>query len=69
VGTKPEESINRGLSKREALALTRLAAEGKKVITIDDIQETLDISYEQAKKVANSLVKRSGSTVSKAVRI
>ncbi|MDZ7688655.1 MAG: type IV toxin-antitoxin system AbiEi family antitoxin [Halobacteriales archaeon] len=58
MGTKSEESINRGLSKREALALTRLAAEGKTVITIEDIETTLDISYEQAKKVANSLVKK-----------
>lgn len=58
MGTKSEESINRGLSKREALALTRLAAEGKTVIAIEDIETTLDISYEQAKKVANSLVKK-----------
>jgi len=46
------------LSKREALALTRLAAEGKTVITIEDLESTLDISYDQAKKVANSLVKK-----------
>jgi len=58
MGTKSEESINRGLSKREALVLTRLAAGGKTVITIEDIETTLDISYEQAKKVANSLVKK-----------
>ena len=58
MGTKSEESVNRGLSKREALALTRLAAEGKTVITIEDIEDTLDISYEQAKKVANSLVNK-----------
>jgi predicted transcriptional regulator of viral defense system len=58
MGTKSEESINRGLSKREALVLTRLAAEGKTVITIEDIEDSLDISYEQAKKVANSLVKK-----------
>ena len=58
MGTKSEESINRGLSKREALVLTRLAAEGKTVITIEDIEDTLDIPYEQAKKVANSLVNK-----------
>jgi predicted transcriptional regulator of viral defense system len=58
MGTKPKESINRGLSKREALALTRLAAEGETVIDIEDIEDTLDIPYEQAKKVANSLVNK-----------
>ncbi len=58
MGTKPKESINRGLSKREALALTRLAAEGETVIDIEDIEDTLDIPYEQAKKIANSLVNK-----------
>jgi predicted transcriptional regulator of viral defense system len=58
MGTKPKESINRGLSKREALVLTRLAAEGETVIDIEDIEDTLDIPYEQAKKVANSLVNK-----------
>jgi len=58
MGTKAEGNINRSLSKREALALTRLAAEGKSIITISDIQESLDISYESAKKIANNLVQK-----------
>lgn len=55
MGTNTEESIKSGLSKREALALTRLAAQNKTVITISDIQDILDISGDQAKKIAYNL--------------
>lgn len=54
--TKSENSVKSGLSKREALALTRLAAQNKKILTIEDIGEVIDIPYEEAKKVANNLV-------------
>jgi len=56
MGTKPENNIKSGLSKREALALTRLAAQNRTILTIEDIEEVIDVSYEEAKKVANNLV-------------
>lgn len=46
------------MSKREALALTRLASRNKTIITIQDIENNVDISYETAKKVANNLVNK-----------
>jgi predicted transcriptional regulator of viral defense system len=49
-------SIKEGLSKREAVALTRLAGQDKTIITIDDIENTIHVSYEVAKKIANDLV-------------
>ena len=58
MGTKSEESIKSGLSKREALALTRLAAENKTVVTVSDIKNTLDVSREKAKKIAYNLEKK-----------
>ena len=58
MGTKEEKSVKRGLSKREALALTQLAGQNKTVITISDIESSVDIPYSEAKKVANNLVKK-----------
>lgn len=55
MGTNLEENIKSGLSKREALALTRLAAQNKTVITVDDIEEALDVSSDKAKKIAHNL--------------
>lgn len=56
MGTNPVESIKQGLSRREALALTRLAATNQTIISIVDIQDAIDVSYEDAKKIANNLV-------------
>lgn len=44
------------MSRREALALTRLASQNRSIITIDDIEEVLDVTYDDAKKIANNLV-------------
>lgn len=44
------------LSKREALALTRLASQNRTIITIEDIQDAIDVSYDEAKTVTNNLV-------------
>jgi predicted transcriptional regulator of viral defense system len=55
MGTNTEESIKQGLSKREALALTRLASHNKTIITVDDIESALDCSRDTAKKVASNL--------------
>jgi predicted transcriptional regulator of viral defense system len=56
MGTNSIESIKQGLSKREALALTRLASQNRTIITIEDIQDVLAVSYDEGKKVANNLV-------------
>lgn len=58
MGTKSEKSIKSGLSKREALALTRLAAQNKTIITIEDIKDSIDVSYDEAKKIATNLVNK-----------
>lgn len=52
------ESIRQGLSRREALALTRLASRDRTIITIDDIQTVIDVPYGEAKKIANNLVNK-----------
>lgn len=56
MGTNSIESIRQGLSKREALALTRLAGRNRTIITIDDIQDAVAVSYDEAKSIANNLV-------------
>jgi len=56
MGTNTIENIKQGLSRREALALTRLAGQNRNIITISDIQDAIDVSYDDAKKIANNLV-------------
>jgi len=58
MGTNSIKSIRQGLSRREALALTRLASQGQTIITIGDIQSVVDVSYDDAKKIANNLVQK-----------
>jgi predicted transcriptional regulator of viral defense system len=58
MGTNTETSIKQGLSKREALALTRLASQNKTVVTITDIEHSVNISYDAAKKLAHNLVQK-----------
>ncbi len=54
--TNSVENIKQGLSRREALALTRLASQNRTIITINDIQDAIDVPYDDAKKIANNLV-------------
>lgn len=56
MGTNSIENIKQGLSRREALALTRLASQNRTIITINDIQDAIDLPYNDAKKIANNLV-------------
>lgn len=56
MGTESIQSIKKGLSTREALALTRLASQNQTIITISDIQGVIDVPYNDAKKIANNLV-------------
>lgn len=55
---KSEKSIKSGLSKREAVALTRLAAQQQTIVTIADIEAVIDGSYTEAKQVAHNLVRK-----------
>ncbi|QLH78483.1 type IV toxin-antitoxin system AbiEi family antitoxin domain-containing protein [Halosimplex rubrum] len=55
MGTESEEDIKSGLSKREALALTRLAGRNETIVTIDDIESVLGCSRTAAKKIASNL--------------
>ncbi|MFW5900153.1 MAG: type IV toxin-antitoxin system AbiEi family antitoxin domain-containing protein [Halodesulfurarchaeum sp.] len=56
MGTNSVKSIKQGLSRREALALTRLASQNRTIITIDEIADAINVPYDTAKKVANNLV-------------
>lgn len=56
MGTNSVENIKQGLSRREALALTRLASQNRTIITINDIQDAINATYDDAKKIANNLV-------------
>ena len=56
MGTNSVETIKQGLSRREALALTRLASQNQTIIPINDIQDAIDVPYDDAKKIANNLV-------------
>lgn len=53
-----DEKTRKGLSTRESLLLSKLSGRGKRIIGIKDIQETLEISYENAKKTAVDLEKK-----------
>jgi len=58
MSTNSIESIKQGLSRREALVLTRLASQGRTIVTIDDIQNAIDVPYDEAKKIAHNLVNK-----------
>lgn len=53
--TNESETQRKSLSTRESQALSRLSSEGRQVITVDDIEGTLDISRRSAKDMAYSL--------------
>lgn len=55
--TNGEES-RKGLSKKESLLLSRLSSRGKNIIEIEDIKDTLDVTYKNAKKIASDLKKK-----------
>ena len=49
------ETQRKSLSTRESRALSQLASEGRQIITIDDIEDTLDSSRKSATDMAYSL--------------
>ena len=58
MATKSVENIRQGLSQQEALVLSRLAGQGKTIITLEDVQDVGDLSYERARGLASNLVKK-----------
>jgi predicted transcriptional regulator of viral defense system len=50
-----EETQRKGLSTRESKVLSRLASEGRQIITSSDIADVLDISRKSAKNMAYAL--------------
>jgi predicted transcriptional regulator of viral defense system len=53
--TNEEETQRKSLSTRESQALSRLASEGRQIITISDIADVLDIPRKSAKDMAYTL--------------
>lgn len=56
--TKDTENIRKGLSNREAAVLSMLAKDGKSVIGYEDISNTIDTSYQNARKIVERLSKK-----------
>lgn len=52
------QTKRQGLSTRESQLLSRLAAEGRQIISIDDIETTLDVSPNTAREVASRLAEK-----------
>jgi predicted transcriptional regulator of viral defense system len=53
--TNEEETRRKSLSTRESQALSRLASEGRQIITVSDIVDVLDIPRKSAKDMAYGL--------------
>lgn len=53
--TNEGEDRRKSLSTRESQALSRLASKGRQIITISDLEETLDITRTSAKDMAHAL--------------
>lgn len=58
VPTNSTENTRKGLSTRESRALARLAEQGKRIVSIGDFAEVLDIPYKSAKDMAYSLTEK-----------
>ncbi|SFR90700.1 Transcriptional regulator, predicted component of viral defense system [Halomicrobium zhouii] len=56
--TKTSRSKRGGLSARESRLLSRLAAEGHQIITLDDVEATLEVAPETAREIASRLAKK-----------
>lgn len=52
------ENKRKGLSTRESRLLSRLASEGHQIISIDDIETTLEVSPDTAREIASRLTEK-----------
>lgn len=55
---KRNEELKKGLSKKETQILAKLSSSGKRFITIEDIENTVDCSHDNAKRIASDLSKK-----------
>lgn len=55
---KISEDLKKGLSKKETYTLSKLSSSGKRFITIEDIENTVDCSHDNAKRIASDLSKK-----------
>ncbi|MFP3952396.1 MAG: type IV toxin-antitoxin system AbiEi family antitoxin [Candidatus Bathyarchaeia archaeon] len=51
--------VRRPLSGLEATLLSSLSSRGRNIFTLDDVMDSLDVSYDYAKVIVNRLVKKS----------
>ena len=56
--TQEAQNIRQGLSTRESRLLSRLAAEGHQIISIDDIEATLGVASNTAREIASRLTEK-----------
>ncbi len=52
------EDLKKGLSKKETYTLAKLSSSGKRFITIEDIENTVDCSHDNARRIASDLSKK-----------
>jgi len=52
------QNIRQGLSTRESRLLSRLAAEGHHIISIDDVEATLEVAPTTAREIASRLTEK-----------
>jgi len=55
---KQSQNIRRGLSTRESRLLSQLAGAGHQIISIDDIETTLEVSPNTAREIASRLAEK-----------
>ncbi|MFC6769697.1 type IV toxin-antitoxin system AbiEi family antitoxin domain-containing protein [Natrinema soli] len=56
--TQQAKNIRKGLSTRESRLLSHLAAEGHQIISIDDIEATLEVTSNTAREIASRLTEK-----------
>jgi Predicted transcriptional regulator len=57
-GIKQTENIRQGLSTRESRLLARLAGAGHQIISVDDIETTLEVPPNTAREIASRLTEK-----------
>lgn len=55
---KEGKGLKKGLSKEETNVLSKLASSGKRFVTIRDIQNTIECSHDNAKRIASDLFRK-----------
>jgi len=56
--TQETQTIRQGLSTRESRLLSHLAAEGHQIISIDDVEATLEVAPNTAREIASRLTEK-----------